>query len=61
MRRLWIVNVGDIKPARSGWKFFLQMAYDANRWTLENQHDFLRQWAAREFGMNARRDRVDHE
>ena len=50
MRRLWIVNVGDIKPGEIGMEFFLQMAYDANRWTLENQHDFLRQWAAREFG-----------
>ena len=50
MRRFWIVNVGDIKPAEIGMEFFLQMAYDANRWTLETQHDFLRQWAAREFG-----------
>ena len=50
MRKLWIVNVGDIKPGEIGMEFFLQMAYDANRWTLENQHVFLRQWAAREFG-----------
>lgn len=50
MRRLWIVNVGDIKPGEIGMEFFLQMAYDANRWTIETQHDFLRQWAAREFG-----------
>ena len=50
MRQLWIVNVGDIKPAEIGMEFFLQMAYDANRWTIDNQHHFLRQWAAREFG-----------
>jgi hypothetical protein len=51
MRQLWIVNVGDIKPAEIGMEFFLQMAYDASRWTLETQHDFLRQWAARELEM----------
>ncbi|HKP68533.1 MAG TPA: glycosyl hydrolase 115 family protein, partial [Pyrinomonadaceae bacterium] len=50
MRQLWIVNVGDIKPAEIGMEFFLQMAYDANRWTIDNQHGFLREWASREFG-----------
>ena len=50
MRRLWIVNVGDIKPGEIGMEFFLQMAYDADRWTIDNQHDFLREWASREFG-----------
>ena len=50
MRQIWIVNVGDIKPAEIGMEFFLQMAYDANRWTLGTQHNFLRQWATREFG-----------
>jgi hypothetical protein len=50
MRQLWIVNVGDIKPGEIGMEFFLQMAYDADRWTIENQHGFLREWAAREFG-----------
>lgn len=50
MRDLWIVNVGDIKPGEIGMEFFLQMAYDADRWTIDNQHDFLREWAKREFG-----------
>ncbi len=50
MRDLWIVNVGDIKPGEIGMEFFLQMAYDADRWTLETQQNYLREWAAREFG-----------
>ncbi len=50
MRDLWIVNVGDIKPAEIGMEFFLQMAYDANRWNVENQHLYLKEWAKREFG-----------
>ena len=50
MRQLWIVNVGDIKPGEIGMEFFLQMAYDADRWTIENQHEYLRSFASREFG-----------
>ena len=49
MRNLWIVNVGDIKPAEIGMEFFLQMAYDAKRWNVENQHLYLKEWAKREF------------
>ncbi|MEQ1603277.1 MAG: glycosyl hydrolase 115 family protein [Pyrinomonadaceae bacterium] len=50
MRNLWIVNVGDIKPAEIGMEFFLQMAYDAKKWNVDNQHLFLRELAKREFG-----------
>ncbi len=50
MRQIWIVNVGDIKPGEIGMEFFLQMAYEAKRWTVDNQHEFLREWAKREFG-----------
>jgi len=48
--RLWIANVGDIKPAEISMEFFLQMAWDANRWNPDNLPDFLRGWARREFG-----------
>jgi hypothetical protein len=49
-RKLWIVNVGDIKPAEIDTEFFLQMAWDINRWRRDNLPDFLPEWAAREFG-----------
>ncbi len=48
--RLWIVNVGDLKPAEIGTEFFLQMAWDIHRWRRDNLPDFLAAWAAREFG-----------
>lgn len=47
--RIWIANVGDLKPAEIGTELFSQMAWDINRWQLHNQQDFLRTWAAREF------------
>lgn len=48
--RIWIVNVGDLKPAEIGTELFLQMAWDIKRWQRRNQKDYLREWAAREFG-----------
>lgn len=49
MRDFWMLNVGDIKPAEIGIEFFMQMAFDAEKWTIENQHLFLKSWAKREF------------
>jgi hypothetical protein len=48
--RVWIVNVGDIKPAEIGMEFFLQMAWDIERWNADNLPQYLVEWAAREFG-----------
>jgi hypothetical protein len=49
-RRIWILNVGDIKPAEIATEFFFQMAWDITRWRRDNLPDYLREWAAREFG-----------
>jgi hypothetical protein len=49
-RRFWVLNVGDLKPAEAVTEFFMQMAWDDTRWRRDNLRDFLRQWAAREFG-----------
>jgi hypothetical protein len=49
-QRIWIANVGDIKPAEIDTEFFLQMAWDHKRWTRETMPGFLAEWAAREFG-----------
>jgi len=48
--RIWILNVGDLKPAEIGTEFFLQMAWDIERWRPDKLQDFLQGWAAREFG-----------
>jgi hypothetical protein len=49
-RQLWVLNVGDLKPAEAVTEFFMQTAWDASRWRHDNLQDFLKQWAAREFG-----------
>jgi len=50
-RTIWIVNVGDLKPAEIGAEFFLQVAWNINRWRRGNLPGFLVEWAAREFGL----------
>jgi hypothetical protein len=51
--RMWILNVGDIKPAEIGTELFLQMAWDMKKWRHDNVPDFLQTWARREFGAAA--------
>lgn len=48
--RVWIVNVGDLKPMEFPIEFFLALAWDPARWPYEQLDEFSRAWAAREFG-----------
>ena len=48
--RIWIVNVGDLKPMEFPIDFFLNFARDPQRWPKEKLGEFTRQWAEREFG-----------
>lgn len=50
VRREWIVNVGDIKAAEPGMEYFLRLAWEADKAGPESAREFLRGWAAREFG-----------
>ncbi len=48
--RLWIVNVGDIKPEEVPLEFFLAFAWNPARWTQDRLQEYLTLWAEREFG-----------
>jgi Glycosyl hydrolase family 115/Gylcosyl hydrolase family 115 C-terminal domain len=48
---IWIANVGDLKPSEIGTEFFLQLAWDVNRWNRDNLSEYLTGWAKREFGV----------
>jgi Glycosyl hydrolase family 115/Gylcosyl hydrolase family 115 C-terminal domain len=48
--RIWIVNVGDLKPMEFPIEFFLTLARDPRRWPQEQVAEFTRLWAVREFG-----------
>ena len=42
--RLWIVNVGDLKPMEFPTEFFLDYARTPNRWTQNDLHQFTVDW-----------------
>jgi hypothetical protein len=48
--RIWIVNVGDLKPMEFPIEFFLTLARDPQRWDKAQLPEFTRAWAEREFG-----------
>lgn len=49
-RKLWIVNVGDLKPMEVPIEFFLSYAWKPDAWPADRLQEYLRLWAAREFG-----------
>jgi hypothetical protein len=48
--RIWIVNVGDLKPMEFPIEFFLNLAWNPERWPADRLNDYSRIWADREFG-----------
>ena len=48
--RLWVFNVGDIKPAEMDIEFAMDLAWNVNRWKPEKAQDYLEEWAERTFG-----------
>ena len=49
-RKIWVFNVGDIKPAEKEISFAMALAWDINRWQPANAHNFIRYWAEKTFG-----------
>ena len=49
-RKIWVVNVGDLKPMEFPITFFLDYAWDAHKWDAGNLPDYYTQWAAEQFG-----------
>src|SRR5437773_2086078 len=50
MRKFWMLNVGDLKPAEISVDLFLQMGWDISRWRRDNLAGFLESWAGSRFG-----------
>lgn len=57
--RMWIVNVGDLKPMEVPIEFFLTYAWNPAAWPAERLPDYLRLWATREFGQQHAADIAD--
>lgn len=50
IQKMWILNVGDIKPAEYQIEFFLDMAWDLKKIETDGVTKHLSNWLEREFG-----------
>lgn len=48
--RIWIVNVGDIKPMELPTSFFLDYAWNPDKWNEDNLRSYYTAWAEKQFG-----------
>jgi Glycosyl hydrolase family 115/Gylcosyl hydrolase family 115 C-terminal domain len=49
--RLWIANVGDLKPMELPISFFLDYAWNPDAFPLDRLHAYPADWAAEQFGL----------
>jgi hypothetical protein len=56
VNRIWIVNVGDIKPMEFPIEFFLDYAWNPEEWPAERLPEYTRIWAERQFGAAQAKD-----
>jgi hypothetical protein len=47
--RLWVVNVGDLKPMEYPIEFFLDYAWNPEAWPADRLPEYARAWAAAQF------------
>ncbi len=57
--RMWIVNVGDLKPMEVPMEFFLAYAWNPAAWPADRLQEYQRLWAVREFGPRHAADIAD--
>jgi Glycosyl hydrolase family 115/Gylcosyl hydrolase family 115 C-terminal domain len=57
--RIWIVNVGHFKGYELPIEYFMDLAWNAARWTNNNVRDYTRLWVEREFGTDHAGDIAD--
>lgn len=48
--KLWVVNVGDLKPMEFPISFFLEMAWNPKQFNAKNLLEYIEKWAAQQFG-----------
>ncbi len=48
--KIWIVNVGDLKPMEYPISFFLDFAWDTHAWNVNNIDTYAATWAEKQFG-----------
>ena len=57
--RIWIVNIGDIKPLEMPIEYFLRLGWNPDAISKDKVGDWTRAWARREFGPEYAADIAD--
>ncbi len=57
--RVWIVNVGDLKPMEFPISFFMDYAWDPDKWPVKRLPEYARLWAEQQFGPEYAADIAD--
>ena len=58
-RKIWVFNVGDIKPAEKEISFVMDLAWDVNRWKPSEAHNYIKCWATKTFGSEVAQEIAD--
>lgn len=48
--KIWIFNVGDIKPAEKEISFAMDLAWNIEKWKPSEAHEYIGYWAEKTFG-----------
>lgn len=49
---IWVVNVGDLKPQELPISYFMDLAYDYEKWginAINSTHEYVKQWVSGQF------------
>lgn len=49
-KKIWVFNVGDIKPAEKEISFAMDLAWDINRWKPTEAHNYIKYLTTKTFG-----------
>ncbi|WVQ77563.1 hypothetical protein IAR50_007251 [Cryptococcus sp. DSM 104548] len=49
--QIWIINIGTLKPLEQPTEWFLDLAWDFERWPRGSWGEWREEWAKREFGV----------
>lgn len=56
---IWIVNVGHFKGYELPTEYFMNLAWDTEKWTSSNINEYTRLWVTREFGSTYANETAD--
>ena len=57
--RIWIVNVGHFKGLEFPLEYFMDLAWNTEKWKNDNIGEYTRFWAEREFGLTYAKEIAD--